>query len=181
MIKRSDIFPAGVFNKPHGVNGEISASFDEGVDPTATDCVIVDIDGIFVPFFITGIRPKGRDSFLLKIDGIDNEVQAKLLVNRQIFMRQSEKQQIIAVDEDADDQDGLYAADLVGYTMLLTDGSIIGKIVDIDDSTANVLFVVEKTEGDGTFLVPVADEFITDIDTDNSTLTVDLPEGLINN
>ena len=183
MIRRSDIFPAGVFGKPHGVNGEISATFDYGVDPGATDCAIVDIDGIYVPFFIEGIRRKGRDSFLLTIDGIDSEVDAKLLVNRQIFMRAAHRDAVMARDaEDSeDDADGLYATDLVGFTMKLDpDGSVLGKIAGIDDATANVLFIVERADGGGDLLIPVADEFITDIDTEQSEITVDLPDGLIN-
>nr|MBD5376441.1 16S rRNA processing protein RimM [Bacteroides sp.] len=176
MIARSEIFPVGVFNKPHGVNGEISATFDDGVDPSATDCVVVDIDGIYVPFFITALRPKGRDSFLLTIDGIADENQAKLLVNKQIFMRAAHRQEIIEPDDE--EADGLYAADLIGFEMLDENGARLGRITDINDATANVLFVVESSDG-SEILVPVADEFITDIDTERSTITVSLPDGLV--
>lgn len=183
MIRRSDIFPAGVFNKPHGVNGEIAATFDDGINPETTDCVIVDIDGIYVPFFIEGIRRKGRESFLLTIDGIESEMDAKLLVNRQIFMRAADRDAVTERDDDDPDggEEGMYAADLIGFTMKHDgDGSVIGKIAGIDDATANVLFIVERADGGGDLLIPVADEFITDIDTELSEITVDLPDGLIN-
>ena len=179
MIRRSDIFPAGVFGKPHGINGEINAMFDPDVDVTATDCVIVDIDGIYVPFFIFSVRPKGNDACLLTIEGIDDEVMAKGLVNRQIFMRESERENICGSSDSGDADDGMYAADLIGFEMISEDHGSLGRIVDIDDSTANVLFVVSRQEGGADLLVPVADEFITDINTATSTVTVDLPDGLI--
>lgn len=178
MIRRSDIFPAGIFGKPHGVCGEISATFDPDVDITATDCVIVDIDGIYVPFFIESLRPKGRESYLLTIDGIDDEIMAKGLVNRQIFLKEALRDSIIA-GGDRDCDDGFYAADLIGFEMLTESGEVLGRISDIDDSTANVLFVVSRNGSQSDLLVPVADEFITAVDTDKSTVTVDLPDGLI--
>lgn len=166
-----------MFGKPHGVNGEISATFDAGVDISATDCVVVDIDGIYVPFFIEFVRPKGRDTFLLTIDGIDDEIMARGLVNHRIYLRESQRRAILAKDDE--DPDCLYAADLIGYEMLSEAGDDLGRISDIDDSTANVLFIVSRSDGKPDLLVPVADEFITGIDTEHSTVTVDLPDGLI--
>ena len=48
----------------------------------------------------------------------------------------------------------------------------------VDDSTANFLFVVE-TPGGKEMLIPVVDEFITDISPDDRVLTVDLPQGML--
>lgn len=177
MIRRSEIFPVGAFNKPHGINGEISASLDYGVDPSATDCLVVEIDGIYVPFFIEKVRPKGADSYLITLEDIDDEIMAKGLVNREIFMREAHRSRIMpAADEEAD---GLYAADLIGFQAFDETGRELGKIVGINDDTANVLFIVQAPGGDGEILIPVADEFIEDISTENSTIQLSLPEGLI--
>jgi 16S rRNA processing protein RimM len=83
-------------------------------------------------------------------------------------------------DEEFDDEDGdgFYASDFVGYTIVDEDNELIGKIVELDDRTDNFLFVVETKSGDEVF-IPVADEFITDIDTDTKTLTMNLPIGLV--
>jgi len=53
----------------------------------------------------------------------------------------------------------------------------VGEIVDIDDATENVLFVVERGDG-STILVPAADDLVTDIDLDGKTISMLLPEGL---
>ncbi len=54
----------------------------------------------------------------------------------------------------------------------------VGEITDIDDSTENVLFVV-ATPSSATVYLPVADEFITEIDTDRRILRMNLPEGIL--
>ena len=53
----------------------------------------------------------------------------------------------------------------------------VKKVVDVDDATMNVLFVIEK-EGEE-LLLPAHEEFILDIDKAQKVLTVDIPEGLL--
>jgi len=50
-------------------------------------------------------------------------------------------------------------------------------ITDIDRSTANVLYVVEKEDSE--LLIPVADDYIREINHDLKEIVVKLPEGLL--
>lgn len=52
MISDSEIRLIGRFNKPHGINGEISLSVDGDMDIQfdALRCIIVKVDDINVPF-----------------------------------------------------------------------------------------------------------------------------------
>ena len=54
----------------------------------------------------------------------------------------------------------------------------IGEIVDINDLTENVLFIVEH-EGEE-IMIPAADDLILGIDDENETILMDLPQGLVN-
>lgn len=53
----------------------------------------------------------------------------------------------------------------------------LGIVTDVDDTTLNVLFVIEK-EGEE-LLLPAHEEFIVGVDRHNRILTVDIPEGLL--
>ena len=54
MIKKETVYKIGKIGKPHGVNGEVSFHFDDDVfDRTEADYLILEIDGILVPFFIS--------------------------------------------------------------------------------------------------------------------------------
>jgi ribosomal 30S subunit maturation factor RimM len=62
----------------------------------------------------------------------------------------------------------------VGFTMLSADKKPIGQIVEIDDSTANILFVL-----DNDILIPVGAVEVIDLDPEKHTMTVELAEGLM--
>lgn len=165
--------PAGEFNKPHGIKGEISASFDPRVDIDALKCVVAEVNGLYVPFFIDAVRSRGADAVLLIIDGITDENEAKLLSRKPLYVLNDDA--ALAAD---DEDDGFYAEDLVGFSALDEDGAVIGKIAGVDSTTANVLFVIDRPDGSEA-LVPVADEFIDGIDPESATITLRLPDGLL--
>lgn len=174
MITQAQLITIGQFGKPHGVNGEIVATVDDGIDLSSLKCIVVNIDGINIPFFIKGIRPKSSDSILLQLDGIDSDERVRPFSGNPIYALKDD----VPTVHGNPDEDGLYAADLVGYA-ITEQGTAIGKIVDIEDSTANALFVVEKGDGNIVY-IPIADEMIVDIDTEHKVLSVSLPDGLLN-
>ncbi len=173
MIKREELVEIGSLNKPHGISGEINASIDSGIKLSELRCIILDIDGIFVPFFVEASRLKGVDSYLLTIDGIEDEDAATVISKKTIYALKDD-----CTNTDAqEDNDAMYAEDFVGYTVVDDQNAPIGKIIDIDDSTENFLFIVEKTDGN-TAYIPVADEFIIEINIEQAIIAMSLPEGL---
>lgn len=171
MIRENELKCVGKLLKPHGINGEITVLLTEDVDLARFSCIVLRLDGIFVPFFLTNVRPKSSETDLITIDGIDNEIAAAALCGNDVFAK---KDELPDVEGDAD---GFYAADLIGFS-IADGGKNIGKITGIDDTTENYLFIIEKADG-SRGLIPVADEFITDIDERNRVITMNLPEGLV--
>lgn len=175
MITRYELVEIGTFNKPHGVNGEISATFDCDCD-TASEfsCFVCEIDGIFVPFFTSAIRGKGTMTLLLKFDGLDSAEDVRRLVNKTVYVLKREYDELQIEYDDGDEVPTDY---FIGFT--LYDGiEPVGEIVDIDDATENVLFVVERGDG-ATVLIPAADDLVTNIDIEGKTITMVLPSGLL--
>lgn len=172
MIARDDITAIGKFNKAHGINGEISASVNMPLGALSKCfCIVCDIDGIFVPFFIKDIRNKSHDSILISVEDINNEDDALLLVNKDIYVMRKDYNQVI------DDEDELPLDFLIGFKANIN-STLQGTIVDIDDSTSNVLFVIDL-DSDKELLVPVADEFISNIDNKNRLIEMIVPSELL--
>ena len=74
-------------------------------------------------------------------------------------------------------EDKFYFHEIIGFEVIDAAHGNIGKIVSINDSTAQALFEIEK---DGKqILIPMNDEFIEKVDKKNRTLRVITPEGLI--
>lgn len=174
MILQRDITQIGTIIKPHGIKGEISVQTD--IEPECLadlSCIILDMDGIYVPFFIDTVRPKGASTALITINGIKDGQHAATLAGKDIFA------QAVEIDsDDTDSDDRIYVTDMHGYTISTIDGTTIGTVTDIDISTANALFIISTPDG-RTVLVPAAEDFMVSLDADAQNLTMDLPDGLI--
>ena len=168
MIRKEDVYRIGKLGKTHGVRGEISFLFDDDVfDRVDADYLILSIDDILVPFFIEEYRFKTDSNALMKFEGIDTQDRARELTGCEVYFPH----------ELADsDEDTISWAAIVGFDITDADSSrTIGRIAAVDDSTINILFELE----DGR-LIPASEDLITDIDQQARTITMRLPDGLLN-
>jgi 16S rRNA processing protein RimM len=161
------IYKIGKIGKPHGVKGELSMMFDDDVfDRTDADYLFLMIDGIPVPFFIEEYRFRSNETVLMKFCDVDTLEQARQLTGCDVcFPRE-------LADED---EEHASWAEIVGYTLIdQSTGKEAGTIASVDDTTINILFELE----DGT-LIPANEELITNIDKEKQTITIQLPEGVL--
>ena len=167
MIRNEDVYKIGRLGKAHGVKGEVSFMFNDDVfDRTDADYLILEIDGILVPFFMEEYRFRTDTVALMKFEGIDTQDRARALTNCDVFFPRH-----LADEEDAP----LTWAFLVGFNLVDTHtNKHVGRIASVDDSTMNILFCME----DGT-LIPASEELITDIDKDNKQITIAIPDGIL--
>ena len=168
MIKREDVYKIGKLGKTHGIKGEISMQVDDDVfDRAEADSLVLELDGILVPFFMEEYRFKTDETALIKFEGIDTQERAHELTGTEVFFPRELAE--------SDDSDELSYAQLVGFTVIdHATGREVGKIDSIDDQTINIMF--EMTDGT---LIPASEELIEDIDTDRQTITLHIAEGLI--
>ena len=167
MIKQEEVYKIGRLGKAHGVKGEVSFQFDDDIfDRVDADYLVLDIDGILVPFFMEEYRFRNDTVCLVKFCDIDTQQRAQELTGCNVYFPR-------ALAEEGEDMPSL--ASLVGFDIVdSSNGKIVGKIAAIDDTTANILFELE----DGT-LIPASDELIKDIDAEHRTITMNIPEGLL--
>lgn len=174
MITREELIGIGHYNKPHGVAGEISATVDVDVDVLKSlSCLVSEVDGIFVPFYVNACRPKSAETVLLTIDGITTEHEASLLVNHDIYAL---KRDYVQVSDDAE-ADGYPLDYFIGFELRDSDGKRVGEIIDVDEQTENAIFIIDR-DGDEV-MVPASDDLIVEFDTDDRIMVMELPQGLI--
>lgn len=176
MIEQKDITPIGKFQKTHALKGELNAILDIDAEYILEgNAIIVEIDGIYVPFYTSGIRSKGQTSYLIKLNGIETESEAKQFVNKIIY---ASKQQLAPFFE-LSEEEIINDSELLGYKIVeIEDEKTIGTVVEIDSSTSNLLFIVESPDGKKIF-IPAVDDFIQKIDDKNRIIRMSLPSGLI--
>ncbi len=176
MIEEKDITPVGKFQRTHALKGELNLIldidpefFEEGANP-----MIVEMDGCLIPFYAESIRTKGQTSYLVKLERIDTEEQARQYVNKTVNALKSELKDFMAeMGEDLFTSDDWNGFEVVDSTL-----GNLGKLERIDDSTANILMVIETPEGDELY-IPLAEEFLEDVDNDSRVIKVNLPDGLV--
>ena len=167
MIKQEEVYKIGRLGKSHGVRGEVSFLFDDDVfDRVDADYLILDIDGILVPFFIEEYRFRSDTTALMKFEGIDSQERARELTGCDVYFPRN-----LA----ASDDDSISWSAIVGFDIIdASTNKPVGRIASIDDSTLNILFCLE----DG-HLIPASEDLITQIDQQARTITMHLPAGLL--
>lgn len=170
MIKVEDVYRIGLINKPHGVHGELLFTFDDDIfDRMEADYIICMMDGILVPFFFESYRFRSDSTALIKLEGIDTEQQARRMTNVEVFFPKEHVEEL--------DDNELTWSYFVGFLIKDVNEGEIGKVIDVDDSTINTLFVVDHNDTE--VLIPAQEDFIVDLDREKRVITMQIPAGLL--
>lgn len=171
MIKIEEVFRIGKIGRPHGIKGETTFLFTDDVfDRVDADYLVLQVDGILVPFFIEEYRFRSGETALMKFEGVDTQEQARSLTNCEVFFPRA------LADSQTDE---VSWAQLTGMQLIdQQTEQCIGTVTAVDDSTENVLLVVNDEKGEE-LLIPAVPSFIKDIDMEEMKIRVELPEGLL--
>ena len=172
MIKKEEVYKIGRIGKPHGVHGELQLQFSDDVfDVVDADYLILDIDGILVPFFMEEYRFRSDEIALMKFCDINSDAQARELTGCIVYFPRK------LAEEGTDD---VSWAQIVGYSLIdEATNNVIGKIVAVQmKQLFNTLFEVTTPEGEE-ILIPASDELIVVTDIASKTITMRIPSGLL--
>jgi len=177
MITEEQLIEVGYITKLHGLKGEMQAAVTDAVFDEVARCpyLVCDMDGIYVPFFVKSYRFKSSESILLMFDDVDCQEKAepfcgkKLFFDRKCFTPEEEEQYDAEIEEELG---------YIGYQIIDRELGPLGEVIAIDDQTANVLFIVDH-DGEE-LMIPAADDLVLEIDDDELTILMDLPQGLVN-
>lgn len=177
MITSEQLIEIGYITRLHGLKGEMQAAITDPVFDDVKSCpyLVIEMDGIFVPFFIESYRFRSDTTILLKLDDIDSQEQADPFCGRTLYFdrRCFTKKEAKDYDRAAEEEMGF-----IGYTIEDQTLGELGAITEINDQTANVLFIVDH-DGEE-LMIPAAEPLIVSIDDKSKRILMDLPEGLVN-
>jgi 16S rRNA processing protein RimM len=165
-----DRIALGIIRKAHGVRGEASVdawsdSPERFSDVSAVTLVSAD-ESSTRDTTIESVRIHAGRA-LVKFAGVDSPEEVQLLQNWTVEVPSSQARKL--------DDDEYFLHDLVGLT-LMENGSPRGKVIEIEETGAGVLLVVEGLRGK--FDVPFAADICRKVDLDAKTIVVSLPDGI---
>ncbi len=162
----------GRIGKPHGIRGELTVEVrtDAPEIRFAPGSVLVTDPARVGPITVEAVRwHSGR--LLLRVDGVHDRSMAEGL--RGVVLTAD-----VPDDEVPDDPEEFFDHQLRGLAVVTTDGIALGVVDDVVHLPYQDLLAVKRDAG-REVLVPFVAEMVTDIDVQAGTITVALPEGLL--
>ena len=160
----------GVISSTHGVRGEVKV-FPTTDDPQrfkSLKNVILDTGKEQIPLEIQGVK-FFKQFVMLKFKGIDNINDIERYKRSSLFVTREDAVEL--------EEDEYYIADLIGMDVITDEGEE-GKLVDVIETGANEVYVVEFDKY-GEVLIPAIHDCILDVDIEAMSMKVHLLEGLV--
>lgn len=172
MIREDEIFTIGHVTKVRGLQGEVEIRFTDDVfDRGEAEYLVLEMDGIPVPYFWEEYRFKNEATAIFKFVDVDDEAAARHLVGRGVCYPKA------AVPAGEAGTLSSYKA-LTGFRVSDQDGRLLGTVDAVDDSSANILLRLALEDG-GELYLPFHDDLLIAFDLSARTLRLQLPEGLL--
>ena len=169
----SSLVVLGKLMKPHGIKGAIRVEY-YAESPELLEKPLMLRAGRFAPRPVR-IREWSlwKDQLILSIEGVNDRTQAEQMRGQELL--------IDASHLPAAEDDEPYVRDLLGLTVKLEDGEVVGELEDIDFPAGQEMWVIRAPESEGGYevLLPAVPEFVLDIDLDAEVVTIAPPEGLL--
>jgi 16S rRNA processing protein RimM len=163
----------GRVRRPTGIKGAVLVEVYSGIiDRFAVGDVVI-ADGKEYEIVGTG---KSGDSAKLTFASINSIEKASVLRGVELS---------VPADSLPDNPDGVYYHyEILGINVVTTDGRQLGLLNEILETGSNDVFIVapKRVEGEkkpADILIPVLDGVIVNVDKENATMTIDLPEGIL--
>lgn len=149
--------------KSNGIDGALLISAPEYDFIDFTEPVLIEFDGLPVPFFVEECTRRGQNKYIIKITDVCSLKDAEELVGKDIFMD--------AIEED----DSQQMFDFCGWVVF--DGAVrVGEVEYLDDIPGNPCLSVKREAI--SIMIPLHEDFIINIDSQNKELYLKLPKGL---
>lgn len=164
------LLQVGVIASTHGVRGEVKV-FPTTDDPQrfkSLKNVILDTGKEQIPLEIQGVK-FFKQFVILKFKGIDNINDIERYKRRSLFVTREDAVEL--------EEDEYYIADLIGMDVITDEGEE-GKLVDVIETGANEVYVVEFDKY-GEVMIPAIHDCILDVDIEAMSMKVHLLEGLV--
>ena len=170
-MRKEDCFYLGKIAKKFSFKGEVLIYLDTD-EPELyenMESVFVDFNINLVPFFIENSNLHKKEFLRVQFEDINNEEEADRIVGCEVYLPLTMLPKL--------EGNKFYFHEVIGFEIEDQRLGVFGKIVSINDTSAQPLF--EVINGNVEILVPMIDQFLVKIDRENKKVIMNLPEGLV--
>jgi 16S rRNA processing protein RimM len=170
-MRKEECFYLGKIAKKFSFKGEVLIYLDTDEPELYQDMesVFVEFNKNLVPYFIVNSSLHKNDFLRVQFEDVDNEDEADSIMNCEVYLPLTMLPKLSG--------NKFYYHEVIGFEIEDLRLGIFGKIVSINDTSAQPLF--EVINGNVELLIPMIDQFLVKIDRVNKKVVMDLPEGLV--
>jgi len=169
-VRVEEAFYIGYITKTKGLKGEVQLFFEyDEPELLELDVVFADINGKMVPFFVSSYKLHSNGTGNFYFDDIDHIDKAQVLVKKKIY------QPLTKMPDRSDEE--FHYNDLKGFLVFDETHGELGEITEVNEYPQQ--FVATVSYRDTEILFPLNDDMILEIDEEEATILVNLPEGLL--
>lgn len=165
-----EAFYIGYITKTKGLKGEVQLYFEyDEPELLNLDVVFADFNGKLVPFFVSSYKLQPNNTCNIYFEDIDHIDKAQPLLRKKVYMPLDKM-------PDRSDEDFHYT-DLEGFIVTDEAHGELGEIIEVHEYPQH--FVATVAYQNKEIMFPLNEDMIIEIDEEEGTILVDLPEGLL--
>ncbi|RZK65831.1 MAG: 16S rRNA processing protein RimM [Pedobacter sp.] len=169
-MKIEEAFYIGYITKTKGLKGEVQLYFEYD-EPSLLDMDVIfaEVSGKMVPYFVSSYKLHTNSTGNFYFDDIDHIDKAQLLVKKKIYLP------LDKMPDRSDDE--FHYNDLKGFIVSDETHGELGEIIEVNEYPQQ--FVATVLYQNKEIMFPLNEDMIIEIDEDEETLLVVLPDGLL--
>jgi len=176
MINTNEWLTVGLITSCHGINGQLKvkslSDFEERFLKPGVRWLQKENEPPSKIELISGFKKPNKETFIVKIQGIDTRSHAEQLKKFKILVK-TDKLPKLKKDE-------FHLLELINIEVKILENDefkTIGKVVNLENEKNNLL-IIELFKNQKKVLIPFVEEIVPIVDIKNNFLTINPPKGL---
>ena len=177
MITKNEWLVVGLITSCHGINGQVKvkslSDFEERFLKPGIRWLQKENESPLKIELISGYKQPGKETFVIKLQGIMNRNQAEELKKYKILVKTNSLPKL--------KKEEFHLLELVNLQVKTLENDelkIIGKVINLENEKNNLL-IIELFKNQKKVLIPFVKEIVPVVDIKNNFLIIDPPKGLL--
>ena len=177
MINKNEWLVVGLITSCHGINGQVKvkslSDFEERFLKPGIRWLQKENEPPSQIELTSGFKQPGKDTFIIKIQGINTRDDAEQLKKYKILVKSNKLPKL--------KKEEFHFLELINLQVKTLENDqlqTIGKVINLENNKNNLL-VIELLKNQKRVLIPFVNEIVPLVDIKNNFLIIDPPKGLL--
>ena len=177
MINKNEWLVVGLITSCHGINGQVKvkslSDFEERFLQPGMRWLQKENEPPFKIELTSGFKQPVKESFIIKIQGINSRDDAEQLKKYKILVKSNKLPKL--------KKEEFHFLELINLQVKTLENDqlqTIGKVINLENNKNNLL-VIELLKNQKKVLIPFVNEIVPLVDIENNFLIIDPPKGLL--